>query len=268
MKNHISAALFISVVLFFISNYCFAEAYPITVEVITKQQSNYLTPENTLSSVKSALLSGDLEWNDMGVSRKSLEEDILLFNEAGIDRSAQFELETQVRETLIVDKLTHNDAVILLIEDYDYDGSIKRYPLPFIKEDGLWKITNQFAFEPFIHSLLVYFPPLFDGKGQKPTDTNSFLGYESPNKARTELPTGTNQFTLHIYYGKTIDPSTFSATLNKQDISGSFNPYPFTHEEVLLPLTQGQNVLNLSITGSTQGGKLQKDSDRLVFIVP
>jgi hypothetical protein len=61
---------------------------------------------------------------------------------------------------------------------------------------------------------------------------------------------------------------TFSATLNKEDISTKFSPEPFTDEEVFIPLQQGKNVLLLSVDGKKADGKIAKDSDRLVFVVP
>lgn len=268
MNNQIRIIQLTSMLWLFSATMCLAEYLPTKVEKITKQQSTYLTPENTLSAVKSALKSGDLEWGDLGVSQETLEDEIRLFNEAGAERSVNIELEKQVRETFIVDKVTYKDDIILVIEDYGYSGSIKRYPVTFTMEDGLWRITNKFSTEEFIHDLLAYVPPLFDGKGQKPSDINLFLGYEQPTQTSTELQPGETQYKLHIYYGKTIDPTTFTATLNKQEISALFTPSPFTDEEVLLQLSTGRNVLVLSVDGESKTGKRQTDSDRLVFDVP
>jgi hypothetical protein len=65
-----------------------------------------------------------------------------------------------------------------------------------------------------------------------------------------------------------VVPETFSATLNKNDISTKFSPEPFTDEEVFIPLQQGRSVLLLSVEGIKTNGKMAKDSDRLVFVVP
>lgn len=245
-----------------------AATYPITVTTITKEGANYLTPENTLSAVTSALRAGDISWADKALTSDYLEADIQDFRDAGLDRNVYIEMEKQVRETVIVDKVYYNDAVFLIIEDYGNDGSITRYPMTLIKEDGLWKITNKFSSDEIVGQYTTYTPPLFDGKGQKPSDTNLFLGYEQPTQAHTELPPGSDTYELHIYYGKTVDPSTFSAVLNKQNVSYLFTPAPFSGEEVKLPMHQGRNVLVVSIEGATKSGKIQKDTDRLVFIVP
>ena len=111
-------------------------------------------------------------------------------------------------------------------------------------------------------------PPLFDGKGQNPDEVNLFLGYEQPTQAQTVLPAGTASYTVHIYYGKTVQPATFSAQLNKEDITAKFAPAAFTDEEVAIPLQPGKNVLVLSIEGQKASGKSATDTDRLVFVVP
>lgn len=115
---------------------------------------------------------------------------------------------------------------------------------------------------------LHHVPPLFYGKGQKPDDVNSFLGYEKPKQDKTDLKTGVASYTMHVYYGKTIDPVTFEADLNNQDISQRFAPKPFTDEEVEIPLQQGRNTLTLTIDGTKKDGKKATDKDRPVFVVP
>lgn len=85
---------------------------------------------------------------------------------------------------------------------------------------------------------------------------------------KTELPMGTTKFLLHIFYGQTIDPATFKAELNRQDISAQFEPKPVGDQVVELNLKKGRNVLLVSIQGERKDGKTAKDSDRLVFIVP
>ncbi len=65
-----------------------------------------------------------------------------------------------------------------------------------------------------------------------------------------------------------MEPGTFSAHLNKEDISAKFSPQPFTDEEVEIPLQKGRNVLVLSIEGQKPSGPSATDRDRLVFIVP
>lgn len=111
-------------------------------------------------------------------------------------------------------------------------------------------------------------PILFDGKGQRPFDVNTFLAYLRPMEAQTTLPQGQNTYNLLIFYGKTIIPKTFKATLNGIDIKGGFNPKPNTSEAVKLNLQKGRNTMVLSIDGIRDDGKRATDTDRLVFIVP
>jgi hypothetical protein len=243
-------------------------SYPQQIGIIDKTQADYFSPENTLSAIRSCLLAENLDWCDETMTLESLQEDIKLFEEAGKNRNQIFELEKNVRESFIVNKLSFKDAVLLIVEDYDYDGSVMQIPMPFVKEEGLWKITNKYSSDEEIHQHFYYVPPLFDGKGQRPTDVNIFLGYEQPTVVRTELTPGIDKYTLHIYYGKTIDPATFMAVLNKQDISLRFTPKPFSDQEVELSLQQGRNVLVLSVNGTRKDGRKAKDTDRLVFIVP
>jgi hypothetical protein len=107
----------------------------------------------------------------------------------------------------------------------------------------------------------------FDGRGQRPSDVNKFLTYANPTSARTELPAGQRSFPLLIFYGATILPETFRATLNGVNITGLFSPKPSGHETVPLSLSFGSNTLVLSSDGTTASGRVATDTDRLVFLV-
>lgn len=111
-------------------------------------------------------------------------------------------------------------------------------------------------------------PTLFDGKGQRSQDVNTFLGYQRPMEAQTTLPQGQTTYYLLVFYGKTILPETFKATLNDIDINGDFHPTADTSEAVKLNLKQGRNILALSVDGMRNDGRKATDTDRLVFIVP
>lgn len=243
-------------------------SYPQQIGIIDKTQADYLTPENAMSALRSALLIEDIGWVDETMTLEDAQKQIQEFQEAGIDRGQLFAMEKAVKESFIVDKVNYKDAVMLIVEDTGYSGSVKKYPIAFINVTGLWKVTNKFSSDEELDQYIYYIPPLFDGKGQRPTDVNIFLGYEQPTQVRTEITPGTDKYTLHIYYGKTIDPATFTAVLNKQDISPRFAPKPFSDQEVELSLQQGRNVLVLSINGTRKDGRKAKDTDRLVFIVP
>jgi hypothetical protein len=110
--------------------------------------------------------------------------------------------------------------------------------------------------------------PVFDGKGQRPTDVNKFLQYFNPTQTRTELPAGTQSFNLLIIYGNTIKRETFSAELNGQNVTGQFDPLPGKMEMIKIPLNQGSNTLILSVSGVKTSGGIATDTDRLTFVVP
>jgi len=111
-------------------------------------------------------------------------------------------------------------------------------------------------------------PELFDGKGQRPVDVNTFLAYAGPTQGRTNLTAGQTTYDVAIYYGETIQPGTFKATLNSADITGSFNPEAGKSELVTIPLQIGRNTLILSVNGIRNDGRKATDTDSLVFIVP
>jgi hypothetical protein len=108
----------------------------------------------------------------------------------------------------------------------------------------------------------------FDGHGQRPSDVNKFLSYANPMSTRVQLRAGERTFPLMIFYGTTIQPQTFRATLNGTDITALFHPAPGGTELINLPLDPGSNPLVLSVDGATASGRMASDTDRLVFQVP
>lgn len=106
----------------------------------------------------------------------------------------------------------------------------------------------------------------YDGGGQRPRDVNKFLSYSNPSERSTTLPSGTTTFSLHVFYGNETIPSSFTAELNRSDISNQFNPVPGTHEIVNLSLSPGKNVILLSMDGKLTK-RTANDKDRLVIEV-
>lgn len=107
----------------------------------------------------------------------------------------------------------------------------------------------------------------FDGGGQRPKDVNHFLSYANPTQSQTDLPAGTAAFPLLIFYDSRDIAASFSAVLNRADISSLFHPAAGTFEPIQIPLQSGRNVLELSIAGNLPN-RVATDSDRLVFNVP
>lgn len=107
----------------------------------------------------------------------------------------------------------------------------------------------------------------FDGGGQRPKDVNKFLSYANPSKSHTQLAPGANSVAVMIYYGTTILPESFNASLNGVNVASQFHPLPGGHETVILLLSPGSNVLLLSTEGNV-ANRTATDTDRLVFLVP
>jgi hypothetical protein len=107
----------------------------------------------------------------------------------------------------------------------------------------------------------------FNGGGQRPRDVNRFLTYGNIIGSQTSLAAGTTNFSLLIYYGKTIVPASFSAVLNGATITSHFTPAAASSEAVILALNRGRNILSLSANG-TAGSRTATDNDKLVFLVP
>jgi hypothetical protein len=108
--------------------------------------------------------------------------------------------------------------------------------------------------------------PLFPGRGQRPRDVNAFLQYASPLDARTDLPPATTSFDVRIFYGATIDATTFRVMLN--DVAfGGFTPVAGSNQTVTVPLGPGRNVLLLEVEGTRTDGRTATDRDTLTFVV-
>jgi hypothetical protein len=106
----------------------------------------------------------------------------------------------------------------------------------------------------------------YNGGGQKPPTVNKFLTYARPTAHSTDIPYGVSVYPVVIYYGKTMLPQTFTATLNGANITSKFHPASGTHEIVSLVLPKGSNTLILSTEG-TVDSQTHTDTDHLVFQV-
>jgi len=250
-----------------------AVEYPYSMKLISKAEMNYLTPENTLFSARSCQIAKDLVCYDEALTETFLQYSIEFFEDP-TDRNLLLEFVDNIVFSQIVGNQPFKDgSIIILVEDTFEDGSIHQMGVPFIQENGLWKVTNQFSADPDFAEFLYLTPPtseLFDGnKGN--SDTNELLRYTAPLNKKNELPVDTSGYTMRIYYGKTVLPGTFKATLgngsSKEDITYLFNSKAFSDEEVTIPLQLGKNTLDLSIKGKAANGHDTKDSDSFIFTV-
>ncbi len=106
---------------------------------------------------------------------------------------------------------------------------------------------------------------LFDGGGQQPSDVNHFLRYAAPQQSRVKVPANST-YTVIVYYGKTIIPSTFTATLDRSDITSRFHPIPGGADAITINIGTGTTKLQLSVDGLKVSGGKATDSDTLTFL--
>src|SRR5258708_6468616 len=106
---------------------------------------------------------------------------------------------------------------------------------------------------------------LFDGGGQS-SEVNDFLRYSQPTVNRLKVPAGTTSYNVIIFYGQTVNPATFAATLNGVDVTSKFHPFAGSAEVVNFPIGPGTTKLQLQAVGTKSSGATARDSDTLTFL--
>ncbi len=96
---------------------------------------------------------------------------------------------------------------------------------------------------------------------------NGFLTFANPIRQASLVPAGQNNFPLLVLYGSTINPGSFKASLNGQDVHLLFSPAAGTSQVVNIPLPNGQSTLNFQISGTTASGQFATDTETLLFDV-
>jgi hypothetical protein len=85
--------------------------------------------------------------------------------------------------------------------------------------------------------------------------------------AETKVAAGAATFPLVLFYGARIDPVSFNALLDGDNITGRFTPEPGGYQIVRIPLRPGLNTLMLSVEGAAGNRPAAADTLRLVFRV-
>ena len=107
----------------------------------------------------------------------------------------------------------------------------------------------------------------YDGTGDIGEDDNLLLSYFTCSSSEIELPAGTKQYSLGIWYHEVVDPESFTAILNGEDVSALFNPETNSNEIVTLDLSKGSNGLILTIEGEVQSQKrVDKDTFEITVL--
>lgn len=270
MRNGLCVAILLLVCIpqFVLSFNCFANTAQ-QIPLVERGQEKYDTPENAIIAFFSANMAGDIDWYYQTLTTSSMEQEKTDFAINNLDPMAEIDVfKKAFSKASIVNKFTYIDSTVILVQITNVEGDISELPYTLVQEEGLWKITNKYSDSEELLQYFKYEPKLFYGHGQRPADVNAFLAYHRPQKATSTLSAGEPIFKLHIFYGASIVPSTFSATLEGQDVSNLFSPIPSSDQLVIVNLRPGKNVLLLSVDGKRADGKIATDSDRLVFIVP
>jgi hypothetical protein len=95
---------------------------------------------------------------------------------------------------------------------------------------------------------------------------DQLLTFASPTGSRTQLPSGTTETQILMFYAPGIRPDSLGAKLNGKDVMTRFHPYAGWREVVRLPLEPGDNILDIGIKGSI-AGKRAAEKKRLTFTV-
>jgi len=106
---------------------------------------------------------------------------------------------------------------------------------------------------------------LYSGGGQQPAEVNKFLRYAAPLDNRNKVP-ASSTYTVIVYYGITINPATFAATLDGANISSRFHPVPGGADVVNIAIGTSTTKLHLSVDGTKASGGKGTDSDTLTFL--
>src|SRR5262245_26714691 len=85
--------------------------------------------------------------------------------------------------------------------------------------------------------------------------------------SETRVAAGAASFPLVLFYGARIEPVSFNALLDGDNVTGRFTPEPGGYQIVRIPLRPGVNTLLLSVESAAGNGPPAVDTLRLVFRV-
>ena len=134
--------------------------YPMTVQIISKDDAMYDTPENAFAAMCSSSVKEDLEWYYETLTEEAVVQDKKAFQEAGIDPEYESEMfKKHFNKAYIIDKQPYKNAIVLIVDVHDYDGAIFTLPYTIIEENSKWKITNKFASDDELAEYMDYVKP-------------------------------------------------------------------------------------------------------------
>jgi hypothetical protein len=160
MKNHYSMHSFCFIILYCCASIIFHEniswsadqSYPVKINLITKNQADYKTPENTLAAGFFALMNNDLDWYYETLTKEAAMEDKAMYEEAGIDIIEKYKLVNPGDQLVILDKKAYKNGILIHIKGITSKGTIITGPNVFVLENGLWKETYDYISDEEIHA--------------------------------------------------------------------------------------------------------------------
>lgn len=140
-------------------SWVFAENVNIPVQIIQKNQADYSTPENAVSSFFSSSISGDLSWRNESITVETLKIKTEIAQKAGVDITNEMDsIRRNVKEANIVQKIPYKTGYILVVDIQSPSGDIFTLPYVFVQERGLWKLTSEFKADPEISTYIDLVP--------------------------------------------------------------------------------------------------------------
>ena len=144
--------------------------YPIKVNLITRQEATYQSPENTYAAMLSSLFKRDLEWHYQTATVESAMRSKKLYEDAGISPEKMFDMMDEKEEFYILKKINYKDSVMLIVRSQKLDGTIMQGAVPFTLENSKWKTTDIYAADKEFHEYLDYFK-------RAPLETQTSVSY-------------------------------------------------------------------------------------------
>ena len=131
--------------------------YPKKVNLITRQEATYQTPENTYSATLSSLYEKNLEWYHETLTKDAAKRDKKLYGEAGISPEKKFDTIDRQEEFYILGKINYKAGILLIVRSQKSDGTFAQGGSTMILENNKWKITSIYAADKEVHEYLDYF---------------------------------------------------------------------------------------------------------------
>jgi hypothetical protein len=136
---------------------CEEVGYPLEVEIVSKSDARYDSPENAYASMISSLVHRDINWHYESLTSESAQSDIELYNNVSLD--SIFDSVGNIKKILFIDSIEYKSGQVLIVELHDFDGSVTKGPSYFIKENGLWKSSTLGDDDEVLLELVEYTPP-------------------------------------------------------------------------------------------------------------